>query len=157
MATDYSFSGPHLAAAFLCEKILIERDNVPTFVRVVDRFSVPVFSGKLPPGVQLPQQILQCTLVVSLKAGDLGAGKQTIRIKLQKPDGSYLPENVSQVFFNGGEDNGTLLALPIALGAPDEGLHWFDVYWEQQLLTRIPMRVLYQPAALQFQPPPGDE
>lgn len=156
MTNESSFSGPYVAAAFLCEKVLVEQGNIPTFVRVVDRFGVPKFSGPIPPGVQ--QQPLQVTLVVILKAGDLGAGNHKMTIKLQKPDKSYALEQSVPVFFQGSDDNGAMLALPILVAAPEEGLHWFDVMFEGSLLTRIPMRVLHQPAQFQgqLQAPPGD-
>jgi hypothetical protein len=157
MANENSFSGPHLFAAFLCEKILIERDNVPTFVRVAERFMVPVFVGQPPAGVQLPPQIVQTTLVVGLKSGDLGAGKHTVRVKMQKPDGSYLQENLAPVFFNGGDDNGALIGMPIAVMSPDEGLYWFEIYFEAALLTRVPMRVLHQEIGLPSNFPPSGE
>jgi hypothetical protein len=159
MANESSFSGPYVAAALLCEKVLIEPGNIPTFVRVVDRFTVPKFSGPIPPGVQLPQQAVQVTLVVILKSGDIGAGNHKVTIRLQKPDLTYGPDNPVSVFFQGGDDNGAMLAMPIMIAAPEEGLHWFDVLFEGSLLARIPMRILYQPAMLQvqFQPPPGDQ
>jgi hypothetical protein len=141
-------SGPHLSAAFLCERILQERDGVPSFIRVVDRFLVPVI-GKLPPGIQQMQPpVLQVILVISLKAGSLGAGKYNIRIKLNKPDGSEMQDNTHSVFFNGSDDNGVLLGSPTLIVAPDEGLYWFDVYFEDALMTRIPMRVIHQQVAL---------
>lgn len=155
--SDTNFSGPHVSTAFLCEKILIERDGVPSFIRVANRFTVPVFSGQAPPGVQIPQQIIQTTLVISLISGDLGGGKQNIKVRMQKPDHSYMSEQSLPVFFNGGDDQGALVALPIVLASPEEGLYWFDVSLEGVPLTRIPMRVLHQPAVLQFQQPPGEQ
>jgi hypothetical protein len=159
MAGESSFLGPHIAAALLCEKVLIEQGNIATFVRVVDRFTLPKFSGPIPPGVQLPQQSVQVTLVVILKAGDLGAGNHKMSIRLQKPDLSYAAENSVSVFFQGGDDNGAMLAMPIMINSPEEGLHWFDVRFEGSLLTRIPMRILHQSAILQVQTqaPPGDQ
>ena len=136
----------------------MEQGNVPTFVRVVDRFTVPKFAVPIPPGVQLPQQVIQITLVVILKSGDLGAGSHKVSFRLQKPDLSYMPENSLPVFFQGGDDNGAMVAVPLMIAAPEEGLHWFDVLFEGSLLTRVPMRILHQPAILQMQiqPPPGD-
>ena len=104
MPKETSFSGPYVSAAFVCEKVLLEPGNVPTFVRVVDRFTVPVFSQPLPPG--LPPPVVQANLIVLIKAGDFGAGRHTITIKLQKPDGSYLPDNPQSLFFNGSDDAG---------------------------------------------------
>jgi hypothetical protein len=158
MANESNFGGPYVTAALLCEKVLVERDNVATFVRVVDRFAVPKFAGPIPPGVQLPQQTIQATLVILLKSGDLGAGSHKVGIRLQKPDLTYAPENSLAMFFQGGDDNGAIIAMPIMLAAPEEGLYWFDVLFEGSLLTRVPLRVLHQPAILQvqMQPPPED-
>ena len=127
-------------------------------MRAVDRFTVPKVSGPLPPGVQLNmiQRPLEFTLVVALKSGDLGSGKHDVTIRLQKPDMTYVQDNNASVFFSGGEDNGALFMMPIAIVSPEEGLHWFDVLFDGNLITRIPMRVLHTPAILQvpFQPPP---
>lgn len=143
-----SGGGPHLAAAFLCERILQEKDNVPSFIRVVDRFTVPV-PPKLPAGMQLmAPPVLQFMLVVSLKAGSLPAGKYALRVKLVKPDGTQMQDNTAHVFINGGDDNGALVGMPSALVNPEEGLYWFDIYFEDGLLTRIPMRVLHQQISL---------
>lgn len=137
-------SGPHLAAAFLCERVLTERDNVQSFIRIVDRFAI----AKLPPGAQLPPGIplpmIQANLVVILKAGDLTASQYKLSVTLTKPDGSELPSQDTEAFFQGSEDNGVSLVVPILIPNPDEGLHWFNVQFEDQLLTRVPMRVLYQ-------------
>jgi hypothetical protein len=148
-------SGPHLAAAFLCEKVLQEPDQVPSFIRVVERFMVPVFPNP-PQGMQIQQPAIQITLVVSLKAGSIPGGKYIVQVKLQKPDGSNAPDNNIPVFFNGSDDNGVLIAMQMIIPSPDEGLYWFDVYFEGAgLLTRIPMRVLHQAVALPFQPAQG--
>ncbi|HXS12770.1 MAG TPA: hypothetical protein VN734_08710 [Acidobacteriaceae bacterium] len=149
MAIEQGISGPHVQSAFLCEKVLTERDNVPSFIRVVERFTVPI-APPLPPGVvlpqgtQFPQPTLQFFLVVALKAGSLPAGSYIVSVTLNKPDGSSLPKNDFQVFFNGSDDNGIAVIAPITMPNPEAGLYWFDVYFEQALITRIPMRVLHQ-------------
>lgn len=157
MIEDKGFSGPHLSAAFLCERVLMERDGVGTFVRVVDRFTIHTVPP-LPPGVVSPPampQVVQANLVVSLKAGDLKAGKYQLLIRLQKPDGKYSNDNRQSVFFNGSEDSGAAVVMPIVLQAPEEGLFWFEVYFESALLTKIPMRILHQTLSVQFQQAQG--
>lgn len=147
-------SGPHLSAAFLCEKVLTERDSVQSFVRVVDRFTV----AKLPPGAQvppgMPYPMIQTNLVVILKAGDLASSQYRINITLTKPDGSELPSQDTEAFFQGSGENGVSLVAPILIPNPDEGLHWFNIHFEDQLLTRVPMRVLYQRIQLAQLPTP---
>lgn len=158
MPTHDGLSGPHLAAAFLCEKVLTERDGVSSFVRVVERFTIPT-APQLPPGVELPPGMkfapssIQFNLVVMLKSGSLGMGKFTMKITLVKPNGSEMESQGFQVFFNGGEENGVAVISPIVIPAPEEGLHWFDVYFEQSLITRIPLRVFYQPIQMAPLPP----
>jgi hypothetical protein len=139
-------SGPHISAAFLCEKILTERDNVPSFIRVAERFNANI----TPPGVQLPlglsalPRIIQFAVVVMLKAGDLPIGRYKMRIDLLKPNGERLISQDFSVFFNGSDDNGVSVVSPMAIPDPEEGLHWFDVFFENERITRIPLRVVYQ-------------
>lgn len=151
-----SIHGPHLAAAFFCERILQERDGVPSFIRVVERFTIPMPDpAKLPAGMQFPAPVLQVTLVVSIKAGTIGAGKYNLRVRLNKPDGAEMQDTAHPIFMNGSDDNGFLFFTPMVLVAPEEGLYWFDVYFETALLTRIPLRVIHQQIALPFQPGKG--
>lgn len=148
MANEKGLSGPHLAAAFLCERILQEKDGVQSFIRIVDRFTVPVLPP-LPEGIQLPPGLMvnpsiQCNLIVIFKAGTLSGGKYHLSVQLNKPDGTALPKNGVDVFLQGDNDNGVSAAFPIMLPQPEEGLYWFDVYFEEALITRVPLRVLRQ-------------
>jgi hypothetical protein len=157
MENEKGISGPHLSAAFICEKILMERDGVPSFIRAAERFTIPVLPP-IPPGVPVPQMQtppLQTNLVVLLKAGDLKAGKYNLTIKLQQPDGNYAPDRTESIFFNGGEDQGALAVVQIMMAMPPEGLYWFEVYFEFQLLTKVPLRILHQQIQLQFHPAQG--
>ncbi|MGA8907747.1 MAG: hypothetical protein WB524_09025 [Acidobacteriaceae bacterium] len=158
MAPHEGISGPHLTAAFLCEKILTERDGVASFIRIVDRFTIPVMPQlppgvELPPGVQLPAPTIQFNLVIMLKSGDLGASKHTMKVTLVRPDGIEMPSQAFSVFFNGSDDNGVAVISPMALPKPEEGLYWFDVYFETHLITRVPMRVFYQEMQMMQGPP----
>jgi len=83
-----------------------------------------------------------------LKAGSIGMGKYNMRITLLKPDGEEMPSQPISVFFNGGDENGVAVISPIAITKPEEGLHWFDVYFEDRIITRIPLRVLYTPVPI---------
>lgn len=47
-----------------------------------------------------------------------------------------------------GEDRGVNQILNLSFGVDEEGLYWFDVLVDGALMTRIPMRVLYQPLIL---------
>ena len=145
MPDETSFSGPYVQAAVLCEKLLIEAGNLPSFIRVIDRFTVPKLNA-LQPGIQVFEQPLQFTLVVMLKSGDLGSGRHEVKIRFRKPDHTYGPDVTTSAFFSGGEDNGAMLAMPVVMPAPLEGLYWFEVVFEGAgVITQIAMRGVYQP------------
>lgn len=143
MENETALSGPHVAAAFLCEKILMERDGVASFIRVVDRFTI---AG--PDAEMVKPAPLQTTLAVSFKAGS-AKGKHRIKIRVNKPNnGGTLAESEVPVYFEGAEEHGVLVGMPMMLVIQEEGLYWIDVRFEDALVTRIPLRVLYQQAQM---------
>src|SRR5437016_4523830 len=125
MAAD-DLSGPHLMAAFLCEKVLREPDGVFSFIRVVDRFIRPKPSA-LPTGAQvLPIQVM---LVASFKVGGIGTGSYRVKIRGHRPNPTapLLMEAENELFTDGGPDQGLALIAPIVMNLDEEGLYWIDV------------------------------
>ena len=145
----FSGSGPHLQLAALCEKVLQEKDGVISLIRVVDRFTVPGTQRDMPPST------IQTTLVVSFKAGD-AVGKHYIKIRPQKPSGEFLPEQEFPALFEGA-DRGVAIVAQMALVLDEEGLYWLDVIFEESVVTRIPLRVLYQRIGQIGQDPPPEK
>jgi hypothetical protein len=154
MSEDIS-GGPHLSAAFLCEKVLREPDGVLSFIRVVDRFIRP---KQLPVGAQiLPLQVMA---VASFKCGDLPTGHYKIKLRLNRPDPLAPPmiDVENDIFVEGGADHGFAVVSPLVLNLDSEGLYWFDVYFEGRMVTRVPIRVLLvsmPSAGMQPGPPLG--
>jgi len=81
--------------------------------------------------------------LVSLKSGT-AKGRFKVKIRPEAPSGELLPAIEVPVLFE-GEERGVNLILQIAIQAEHEGLYWFDVFLEEGRLTRIPLRVVYQP------------
>jgi hypothetical protein len=134
-------SGPHLQAAYLCEKVLIEQDGVASFIRVIDRFMRPR-KGALPFGTQvMPIQVM---LVVVFKAGDLPTGTYKVKITINPPDPNAPPlmKMENDVFVEGGPDRGFAIINPVVMSLDDEGLYWIDVWFEDKKATRVPFRVV---------------
>lgn len=132
--------GPYLAAAFLCEKILQEKDEIVSIIRIVDRVTVTVPDAPFPE--TLPPVPLNLSAFISLKSGN-ARGRHTIKWRTETPAGIKLPEQLLSALFE-GEDKGVNLILALNMIVDQEGVYWFDVLLEDQLLTRIPLRVLYQ-------------
>jgi hypothetical protein len=144
-------SGPHLSAAFLCEQVLQEKDGVLSFIRVVDRFVRPK------PGSPVPSLPIQVMMVIGFKAGGIGTGKCTVKIRMFKPS-SAAPagEMENEVFFEGGQDQGVTIANPFILVPDEEGLYWIEILVFEKVATRVPFRVIFAALpTIQVHPPTG--
>ncbi|HEV7494472.1 hypothetical protein [Baekduia sp.] len=137
--------GPFITAALFCERVLEERDGVMSAIRIVDRLTI------IQPE---PPFIAAVTAVISLKQGK-AVGRYALGLRPEAPSGLQLPVFQAPVNFDGGEgDRGVSVVLPLQLEV-EEGLYWFDVLWiddradHQELLTRMPLRVVWQPTPAQ--------
>lgn len=135
--TERSFGGPYVQVATICMTPLIEQQGFLSVIRMQDRIQL---GG---PGDQMqPQPLNALSLVIALKAGEM-RGKNTIKITPHAPSGKVLPSAETPVLFE-GDERGCAIITPLAVVAEEEGLYWFDVSLEGALLTRIPLRVMYQ-------------
>ncbi len=137
---DPSQEGPFICMAVFCEMVLEEKTGVLSIMRIIDRINISA-------GAEAPENMppfpLNLKAVVALKAGFL-KGKYTVTVKPITPSGRELPEVKLPVLFE-GDERGANLILKIALQVQEEGLYWFEVSIEgHQLLTRMPLRILYQ-------------
>jgi hypothetical protein len=132
--------GPYVQIAALCEKVLQEKDGVLSVIRVVDQVNITA-SGVGAPD-EMPPGNLNLTAVVSLKAG-IARGRYDVKILPVSPSGKNMHETIVSAYFE-GDDRGVNVIFNIALGIREEGVFWFEVYARELLLTRIPLRVVYQ-------------
>lgn len=85
---------------------------------------------------------LNLALFLSFKSGS-ARGSNTIKMRIESPSGIRLPEQLLPIFFE-GEDRGVNLILALNMVVDQEGVYWFDILLEEKLLTRVPLRVIYQ-------------
>jgi len=132
--------GPFVQMATFCEKVLQERDGVLSVIRAVERVLVTVDAPGAP--AELPEgTVFQTTLLLALKSGD-AQGRYQVVLRAEQPDGTHLPEQTFDAMFEQGERGVNLI---IGMGLPMiEGLYWFDVLVSDVLLTRVPLRIMYQ-------------
>jgi hypothetical protein len=133
---DESTGGPFLNVAVLCEKILQEKDGVLSIIRMIDRVQVEGSAEEMPP---IP---FQCFVVVALKAG-IARGKYTIKITPHSPSGVRLPAAELPALLE-GEDRGAGVVFNLNIEIREEGLYWFEVQVQDVLVTKIPLRFVYQ-------------
>lgn len=134
-----TWRGPWIQVACFCERAILDNEGILTIVRVVDRITV-----NLPEGVQGPVILPPIYLVLTMKAGD-AIGRGVISVRQQDAAGVYQQAQPFHVLFE-SPDRGNNLVLTVPVPYQMEGLHWFDVSYEGQLLTRLPLRVVRAPA-----------
>lgn len=127
----------YLALAIFCEKVLREADNVLSIIRVIDRFTV---TGATP---EMSPTTLNFILVISFKSGFL-RGKQLLAVRPKSPNGQDMAQMAFPILFEGDDDRGNALIAQINFLVDQEGPYWFDVYLNEELVTRMPLRVIYQ-------------
>lgn len=135
---------PFVVAAFFCENLIEDKDNVLTAIRIIDTYylTLPTNLPDLPPDVK---PAIEVTGLISLKSGDV-VGPYKLDLMMRRPTKGEKPVRLSPeggwpVVFNGGE-HGVNLKMKFPLGVKTFGLYWFDVMWENELLTSIPLNLI---------------
>ncbi len=131
--------GPYLSVAALCERVLTEGDGVLSAIRIVDRITHVASDPGAPE--EMPPIPVSLTALVVLKSG-AARGRHALKIRPEDPAGMRLPEISLPILFE-GEDRGASVVVNLALQVQREGLYWFDVYLDEERITRMPMRVVY--------------
>lgn len=132
------YGGPFLQMAVLCERVLQEKDGVLSLIRIVDRFTI---SGT---DREMPRSPIQVTAAIAFKSG-FAQGKYFVKLRPHTPSGKILAEQEFPVLFEGA-DRGVGIVAQMGLVAEEEGLYWIDVLLQEVVVTRMPLRVLYQRA-----------
>lgn len=144
-------SGPYLQTAVLCEKVLQEADGVLSLIRIVDREVITLVGPKPPEG--MPSIPIRLYAVLALKSGG-ARGRHQLALRPEQPSGIQLTATEVPVYFE-GEDRGVNAVIEVNLMPQEEGLFWFDVLLDGSIMTRIPLRVIYQPVTTNSMGGPG--
>jgi len=134
-------TGPYLAAAFLCERVLGEQDGVFSFIRVVDRRTHTVVGPDAPEA--MPAITIDWYLVLLWKAGS-ARGRQEATLQIEAPSGLRVGDTQRLPVLFEGEDRGVQIVAQLGLQLQEEGLYWIDVRLDHRPVTRIPFRLVYQ-------------
>jgi hypothetical protein len=134
---------PRLAAAILCERVLLEKDDVLSAIRLIDTFYVHV-PKELPEGAN---PIVQLTALLSFKRGAKpDTSTHQAKLKIQGPSGRLreLPV-MMEFFFKPGEIASANLVLNIGLGIKEFGRFRLDVFVDGEgPIAEIPFMLLEQ-------------
>jgi methyl coenzyme M reductase subunit C len=156
---------PLVAAAFVCERILEEPGGIFSAIRIVDIWTLKavalsVVGHGIPEGAlaqvtpAAQQDVLDATqlsinALVMIKAGDV-RGKHEMRVRLRNPAGkpTDLPQRMPVDFDTDDPATGANIKLHFVMpGKNPEGLCWIEILWDEELLTRIPLKLRREPQA----------
>jgi len=143
--------GPYLQTACLCERVLEEKDGVLSAIRIVDRIGIQAQFAPGQPAPAMPAIPVSLWVLISFKAGR-ARGSYSVRIEPRTPAGLKMPGPTVPVLLEGDDDRGVNLKLNLNFVAQEQGTYWFDVLFEDQLVTRMPLRVIYQPMTMSLPP-----
>ena len=134
-------TGPHLIAALVCERVLIEKDNVVSIIRVIDRITVTA-AGPNAPDV-MPELPLNHTLFLSFKSGT-AQGPVPVKVTMTLPSGieHSNPLFEGTIHFEGGTKGHNHVTL-IQGTLKDPGPYWLNIFVADDLVTRTPLEVVY--------------
>lgn len=128
---------PYITAALLCERVLEEKNGSLSAIRIADRLEYRLEGA--PEGLK---PAIAVSGLVCLKSGPV-VGDHTVRMIVERPGGDR-KEAYSFPVKLLGKDHGQNLIMNISLGIEREGLYWFDLLFDEDLLTRIPLMVVQQ-------------
>ena len=128
---------PFVQAALFCERALREESGVLSAIRVVDRFTI----RKPPSDTEETKAAFETTLLVMLKSGDV-VGESEIEIRHRFPSGKQQPFGDKYPFVLEGGVHGFNLVARTTFVVTEFGLHWFDVMWQDTVLTSVPLMLI---------------
>lgn len=131
--------GPFVSLAVLCRRVEFQPDGTLDLVGIVDeQYLDSVFLD------QTDRVKLSLNIVIALRAGDL-RGDHAIALRGWYPDGTAGAMQSRLIWFTDANPAARWV-IPLSMDIEQLGVHWFDVLFEQRILTRISYVTLRRPA-----------
>ena len=132
--------GPFINAAFLCEHLLRDQDNLASAIRITEVLDHEVVGEEAPQTME--PFYAELSLFLSFTCGD-ARGVMPLEIWFESPIEFHPIPFRESVEFKGDEDGSVVVNPQLRLSIETPGLHWFNVNLEGHRVTRIPLRVSY--------------
>ena len=131
-------SGPFVAMAVFCARLDRQPDGTVDVVGVVDGISLAADPGG-DAFDEAAAPVVRLLGLVSLRAGE-ARGRHTLSLRAHFPDGELGATLTRPIEFT-DQAPGATIGFPFELEARETGTYWFDVVYDDRLLTRIPLVV----------------
>ena len=138
---DDTLNGPHITAAAICQDVIEAKDGTLSAIRLIDVITLNL--GK-PTDPNTPFSVsVPVTLLIALKSGQ-AKGKKLLSIALVDPKGVVFPSNQTFPLVLEGDEHGANVVIRTEVITNKDGLFWFDIRLDGQLLSRQPLRVKFE-------------
>jgi hypothetical protein len=139
-------AGPYVAMAVFCQRLDRQPDGTVDVIGVVDGVRVsppghPPTAGDASDPSREPAMIRLLGLV-SVRAGAV-RGRHVLSLKAHFPSGEEGAALTRPVELT-DRAPGATMSFPLELEAREAGLYWFDVFFDDRPLTRIPLIVEHE-------------
>ncbi|MDT4953581.1 MAG: hypothetical protein QOJ02_1719 [Acidobacteriota bacterium] len=130
---------PYLLSAVFCEKVLDEKDNILSAIRIIERLTVE-FIQPVPPD---PSPVMIETMIL-IKFATVGIeGEYNLHLKMRNPAGKE-SELVSLPIIVKTENPGFNFKASVSIGLTVEGFYWLLVYLDDKFFTQTPLEVVFR-------------
>lgn len=140
--------GPYIQMAGLCEQVIEDKTGALSLIRIIDTITHTEARPDAP--IEMPPVTYPMKMVIMLKSGR-ARGRHEIKIVPELPSGENKAPLIRSIHME-GEERGFNSIINMMFTFTMEGLHWFNVYLDDSLLTRIPLRVKYNRVVTQKTP-----
>jgi len=140
--------GPYIQMAGLCEQVIEDKAGAFSLIRVIDTITHTEARHDAP--TDMPPVTYPMKMVIMLKAGR-SRGRHELKVIPELPSGEDKPPLIRSVQME-GEERGYNNIINMVFTFTMEGLYWFNVYFDDSLLTKIPLRIKYNRVVTQEPP-----
>jgi hypothetical protein len=139
MPTKSQGALPFLKFAMICERALVETDQVVSAIRIFDRLNTELSSSDA--HLATNPATLQGDFLIGLVRGP-AAKSLKVTLAITSPSGKQLgTPQTYPVEFPGDDDSGVRITVHLQIATREEGIYWFSVDVDGTELTRVPTRV----------------
>lgn len=132
--------GPYIQTAGFCEQVIEDKSGVLSLIRMIDTVTTTAAGPDAPK--EMPPVTYKLKMVIVLKSGR-ARGRHELKVIPELPSAETLPPVALSIEFR-GEDQGARIIADMPFTFKLEGLYWFKVYLDDDLLTMMPFRVVYR-------------
>jgi len=130
--------GPFLAAAFFCDKVLDEKDDVLSAIRIVNKITLTASSPEIT--LEINPAKINLMGLVSIRAGGV-KGNHKIKVMSDSEILSEPSQIAVDISFDGNDDATNNVIITLGIEVKREGMIWFGVFFDDKLLTKMPLRI----------------